>query len=81
MPAGAISFLAVILIPTIIAASFALCLGPHVHGVTRKFFIVLLYLIPWNWGSSFGWNRKPSRRETFFIVWFIAFIITLLVLQ
>ena len=55
-------------------------LGNNAHGTIRKAFIALLYVIPWNWGASFGWHKQTSQRETFFILWFVAFAFTLIVL-
>lgn len=76
MSADAISLTALILVPTIAAAMAARCTCTHAAGIIRKCFIVFLYVIPWNWGASFDWNQRSTRRETLLIVWFVLFILT-----
>jgi hypothetical protein len=67
-------------IPTFVAGVLMYFLGNNAHRTIRKSFIALLYAIPWNWGTSFGWHKQTSQRETFFILWFAAFVFTLIVL-
>lgn len=80
MPTEIILLLIAFSIPTLIASILLGFLGTSTHGAIRKTFIALLYISPWNWGSSFDWNRKTSKRETFFIIWFVVFVLTLIVL-
>jgi len=71
-------FLAVAIIPTIVSTAFVIVADVETQKILRRLFIVLLYLNPWYWGSSFNWDKAPSKRETFLIVWFLAFILTAL---
>jgi hypothetical protein len=80
MPAEIMLLLIAFSIPTFIASILLGFLGTGTRGAIRKTFIALLYISPWNWGSSFDWNRQPSKRETFFIMWFVLFVLTLIAL-
>jgi len=72
-------WLIALLIPSVVATLVAQIAGPSVQNAIRKFFIVLLYLNPWFWGTSFDWNKAAKKSETFLIVWFFVFFLTAVV--
>ena len=66
-------------VPTVVMAIVNHYADDDTRITIRKAFIVLLYLNPWSWGTSFDWDRKPTLRETRFIVWFTVFVLTCVV--